>query len=56
MDEQKVAELNRMIRESKHIVFFGGAGLRAVFPTSGARTAFITSTMSNSTGTVRNTS
>ncbi len=27
MDEQKVAELNRMIRESKHIVFFGGAGV-----------------------------
>jgi NAD-dependent deacetylase len=27
MDEQKVAELNRIIRECKHIVFFGGAGV-----------------------------
>ena len=27
MDEKMVAELNRMIRESKHIVFFGGAGV-----------------------------
>ena len=27
MDEQKVAELNRIVRECNHIVFFGGAGV-----------------------------
>ena len=27
MDDFKVAELNKMIRESNHIVFFGGAGV-----------------------------
>ena len=55
MDEQKVAELNRIIRECKHIVFFGGAGVSTESGIPDFRSKdFITSTMSSSTDTVRN--